>query len=386
MTRTILRAASLPRRAMVVALALAMALAAALAVSLAQPADAARSTYYNVTGLGSGWTNTIARDINEAGLITGQGQNPSGQPRAFLWEGNKIKDLGVPAESNLSRARSINGSGQVVGEWRTLVSGQQRFKAFLWKGNQMKDLNDLIPAGSGWNLLGAQAINKDGQIVGSGTINSQTHAFLYENGMVTDLGVPLGDPFSEAWGVNDSGYVVGEAGSTDGGQAFLYANGVVDKFGALLNHSVHPYSEAMNLNDCGDVVGWSYTPMADPPRGHAFLYNKNKDGEAKITPLDPLPDDLYSRARDIDESGLVVGWSRNDTGASQEQQFSAVLWEDGQVKDLNDLIPADSGWKLTDAYSINERGQIVGSGFKDGQLRAFLLTPPDTTGRRGCGI
>ncbi len=43
-------------------------------------------------------------------------------------------------------------------------------------------------------------------------------------------------------------------------------------------------------------------------------------------------------------------------------------------------MPADSGWKLTDAYAINERGQIAGSGFKDGQLRAFLLmdnTPPE---------
>jgi probable HAF family extracellular repeat protein len=377
MTRTILRAASLPRRAMVVALALAIALAAALAVTPAQPADAVGSTY-NVTGLESGWTNTIARDINETGLIAGQGQNPSGQARAFLWKGNQIKDLEVPAEGNLSRARSINGSGQVVGEWRTLVGGQQRFKAFLWKGNQIKDLNALIPTGSGWDLLGAQAINKSGQIVGSGTINSQTHAFIYENGTVTDLPVPLGDSFSEAFGINDSGYVVGESGSALGGQAFLYANGEVDKFGALLDHSEHPYSEAMNLNDSGDVVGWSYTPMAtpqDPPQGLAFLYNRDEDGEAKITYLDPLPDDRYSRARDIDESGLVVGWSRNDTGASQEQQFSAVLWEDGEVNDLNDLIPADSGWKLTDAYSINERGQIVGSGFKDGQLRAFLLRP-----------
>jgi probable HAF family extracellular repeat protein len=373
MTRTILRAASLPRRAMVVALALAIALAA-LAVSLAQPADAVGSTY-KVSGFGSGWTNTIARDINESGLIAGQGQNPSGQPRAFLWEGNKIKDLGVPTGGNLSRARSINGSGQVVGEWRTSVGGS--FKAFLYKDGQMYDLNALIPAGLGWNLLGAQAINKDGQIVGSGTINSETHAFLYENGVVTDLGVAPDDSFSEAFGVNDSGDVVGESGSALGGQAFLYTNGVMYKFGDSLNHSVHPNSEAMNLNDSGDVVAWSSnpTPPQHPPRGLAFLYDRDEVGEAKITPLDHLPGDLYSRARDVDESGLVVGWSRNDTGQSQEQQFSAVLWEDGQVKDLNDLIPADSGWKLTDAYSINESGQIVGSGFKDGQLRAFLLTP-----------
>ncbi|HEX6711326.1 MAG TPA: PxKF domain-containing protein, partial [Rubrobacter sp.] len=49
-----------------------------------------------------------------------------------------------------------------------------------------------------------------------------------------------------------------------------------------------------------------------------------------------------------------------------------------------------SGWKLVDAYAINESGQIVGSGYKDGndaanQIRAFLLTP-DTTGPKiECG-
>jgi len=367
-----------------------MALAIGLAGFVAQPAGAAGSTHYNVTSLDTLWTGSIARGINESGQIPGQGQNPGGQPRAFLWEGSEMKDLGVPARGNLSRARSINGSGDVVGEWRISVNGQQRFKAFLWEDGQMKDLNALIPAGAGWDLLGAQAINESGQIVGSGTINGQTHAFLYEPdtetdpdelGTATDLGMPLGDPFSEAWGVNDSGEVVGESGSAEGGQAFLlYANGVVDRFGTLLDHSVHPYSEAMNLNDSGQVIGWSYTPSVnpqDPPRGRAFLYDSKEAGEVRLQPLDPLPDDLYSRARDIDESGLVVGWSRNNTGASQEQQV-AVLWEDGQVKDLNDLIPANSGWKLIDAYAINERGQIVGSGFKDGQLQAFLLTP-DTT-------
>jgi probable HAF family extracellular repeat protein len=386
MTGTIIGASRALNRATIVALAVATALALGLAGFVTQPADATGSTYYNVTSLDALWTGSIARDINESGQIPGQGQNPVGQLRAFLWEGSEMKDLGVPAGGNLSRARSINGSGDVVGEWRILVSRQQRFKAFLWEDGQIKDLNALIPAGSGWDLLGAQAINESGQIVGSGTINGQTHAFLYEPdtetdsdelGTATDLGVPLGDPFSEAWGINDSGEVVGESGSADGGQAFLYVNGTVDRFGALLDHSVHRYSEAVNLNDSGQVVGWSYTPMAsqqDPPRGRAFLYNSNEDGEAKIAPLDPLPNDLYSRARDIDESGLVVGWSRNDTGASQEEQ-SAVLWEAGQVTDLNDLIPADSHWKLIDAYAINERGQIVGSGFKDGQLQAFLLTP-----------
>ena len=42
----------------------------------------------------------------------------------------------------------------------------------------MYDLNDLLPAGSGWDIQKATAINNGGQIVGYGYINGQGHAFL----------------------------------------------------------------------------------------------------------------------------------------------------------------------------------------------------------------
>jgi probable HAF family extracellular repeat protein len=45
------------------------------------------------------------------------------------------------------------------------------------------------------------------------------------------------------------------------------------------------------------------------------------------------------------------------------------------MKDLNRLIPGDSGWVLVAAYAINDAGQIVGCGNRRGQRRAFLLTP-----------
>jgi probable HAF family extracellular repeat protein len=44
----------------------------------------------------------------------------------------------------------------------------------------MTDLNSLLPADSGWELSGAVAINDSGQIVGSGIINGQTHAYLLD--------------------------------------------------------------------------------------------------------------------------------------------------------------------------------------------------------------
>lgn len=45
------------------------------------------------------------------------------------------------------------------------------------------------------------------------------------------------------------------------------------------------------------------------------------------------------------------------------------------MRNLNRLIPANSGWQLTVARAINDAGQIVGDGILNGQQRAFLLTP-----------
>ena len=44
--------------------------------------------------------------------------------------------------------------------------------------------------------------------------------------------------------------------------------------------------------------------------------------------------------------------------------------------DLNDLLPAGSGWQLTDAWDINDAGQIAGFGRSpQGKWMAILLTP-----------
>jgi hypothetical protein len=53
----------------------------------------------------------------------------------------------------------------------------------------------------------------------------------------------------------------------------------------------------------------------------------------------------------------------------------ALQWQNGAWFDLNELIPAQSGWVLNDAVDINEQGQVVGNGKLNGVDRAFLLTP-----------
>jgi probable HAF family extracellular repeat protein len=101
------------------------------------------------------------------------------------------------------------------------------------------------------------------------------------------------------------------------------------------------------------------------------LWDKNKD---KKIDLGTLVSHTNSVALAINNVGKVVGYSSTKSGTSR-----AVLWDNNSIKDLNNLIPPNSGWKLTYANDINDSGQIVGEGIINGRTRAFLLTPVRVT-------
>src|SRR5690606_981103 len=81
-----------------------------------------------------------------------------------------------------SRANDINAFGQVVGEADDASASR---RAFVHSAGSMRDLNslihdsrDLIFAESGWTLERANAINRDGIIVGTGRRNGTDRAFI----------------------------------------------------------------------------------------------------------------------------------------------------------------------------------------------------------------
>jgi probable HAF family extracellular repeat protein len=61
----------------------------------------------------------------------------------------------------------------------------------------------------------------------------------------------------------------------------------------------------------------------------------------------------------------------------------AVLWEEGEIYNLNDLILPEPSWILQSATDINDHGQIVGYGSHEGKTKAFLLTPIKKSGEGG---
>jgi len=101
-----------------------------------------------------------------------------------------------------------------------------------------------------------------------------------------------------------------------------------------------------------------------------------------VTDLGTFPGDTSSAALGINDFGAIVGISAQaptDFFEPPSEEFNcpchAALWTNGQVVDLNTLIPANSGWQLTIAIAINDRGQIIGQGTFNNNPRSFLLTP-----------
>ena len=88
-------------------------------------------------------------------------------------------------------------------------------------------MTDLGTLGGGDGTI-AFAVSASGAVVGSSpTANGQTHAFLWNRGVMTDLGT-LGGAFSVARGVNALGQVVGSSQTASGQtHAFRWQDGVM---------------------------------------------------------------------------------------------------------------------------------------------------------------
>jgi probable HAF family extracellular repeat protein len=80
----------------------------------------------------------------------------------------------------------------------------------------------------------------------------------------------------------------------------------------------------------------------------------------------------YAEALGINNHGSVVG----DSSTMGDARSAAFIDKNGKMTDLNALVPATSGFRITIAYAINDKGQIAAEGFtKNHENHALLLTP-----------
>jgi probable HAF family extracellular repeat protein len=343
------------------------------------------------TDLGAlpGGASSAGNWISANGLIAGFSQNGETDPliaglpevHAALWRNGGITDLGTLPEGGFeSIAAAVNSRGQVVGlalntipDPNSMVTLFQT-RAFLWQDGVMKDLGTL---GTGTDAQ-AILINELGQVAGWSYINSVptnacnpgfafvTGSFIWdkENGM-RDLG-SLGGTCTTASDMNDHSQVVGFSNLPGdlSEHGFLWDNGAFHDLGGSLGGN---FQGPFAMNEQGEAVGIAYLPGDDS--FHAVLWKHVGD----LVDLVPAGTVQCSFATSINAKTQVVGTSSDCVSAGH-----VFVWEDGSMTDLNALIPPKSPLHLEFTETINDQGEIAGTGQDaNGDTHAFLAIPCD---------
>jgi probable HAF family extracellular repeat protein len=245
-----------------------------------------------------------------------------------------VTDLN-PSGALSSSGVDVNASGQVIITANYIENGGH---AFFWQSGTFTDLGMLGQSPS------ATSINDAGQVVGTFTTGSPAmpHSFLWQNGVWQDLGT-MGGAASRAIGINRYGQVVGQllTSGTYAPRAFMWQSGVVQD----LTQAASNFTFAHRISDAGWIIGDGYSPS------HTYLWQAGL-----VTDLGTLGGD-YSTSNAINAAGQIVGGSTTVPGASWPTSGHAFLYQGGVMTDLGLLPGADKSV----ANDISSSGQIVGS-------------------------
>jgi probable HAF family extracellular repeat protein len=390
---------------------IAVCCGAILAPALAQgPVQTKARTQYQVSNLpGLGGTNSAGNSINNQTWVAGYSRLSGDQTRnATLWRNGVLTPLGTLGGPNSSVTWNVkNTQGLIVGIsqtadpeprgelWSSFFFYFGPFGAgfinlgFVWENNQMR----ALPNFPGGNMGFATGANNLRQAVGwaeNGVEDTERcvspQVFQFRPAMWT-LGPPdqihelpliTGDSSGSATAINDNGQIVGISGICDQAvgrrtakHAVLWENGTLT--------DIYPDAPApwwntpTAINQRGDIVGFAGDPaFFEGEILHAFKWTRD-DGIRHLKPLpNRTPEHVDSEAYGINERGQVVGVSSDADGVDTR----AVIWDHGNIPtDLNELKGSFSA-RLETAKDINDNGEITGRAIDANGVRTTYLAVP----------
>lgn len=251
--------------------------------------------------------------------------------RAVAW-GNGECVILPPADADAA-AMAVNGKGQAVGG----VARSNDMAAVLWqKGAKPQVLGKGL----------AYAIDSRGRVAGVGVGKQGIVAMVWENGKSRALPAPKQTQASAALGISGS-FVVGAALTGDGKGTFVPWDGV---------REAGPMAVLTNPWHAGRVLAEEH-PVA-------VVW---QDGKPQVL---PGVGGKAGIAYGVNAKGVVVGVSADAKG-----EPVATVWVNGKARDLNAVVPPDSGWRLVNVAAINNDGFVVGTAVKGERFSGFRLGP-----------
>lgn len=317
----------------------------------AQPAQAATPPSYSVMLLkplvAPPDGGALASGINNRGDVVGT--SVSGQStQSVVWPARSGIPVRVLAEEpGTSSAADISGDRTIVGYDQP---GPGTTKSYWDEGSTTTwvETDD--------HEAQFRAISENGVA----TLNGDDLAYTATSASdITQLALPVGAVVTQAYGISDDGRLVAgfsqpEAGPDSQANPVVWADGVPRTL-ALPAGRTDGWASA--VNNAGVAVG-----TVEGATGAAARWS------ASGTPsLLPMPaGSTGSQAVAINTAGVVAG--NSDVGP--------LVWMDGQVLKLNDLVAGRSGYALESVTDINAAGQIVGyARMADGGALGFIATP-----------
>ena len=316
-------------------------------------------------------------DILESGEIVGTKYSTPERIHAAYWSGSQSApiDLGTLLGLN-SGSVGINPRREMVGNAFSDDGSVNR--ALFWASPSSGPVE--LPGRPVDLQGGAFDINPSGQIVGvfnSSDLSVQRGVY-WPNSNAAPVYLPQlgpGLPLGVASSINASGKIQGDACSADFAEchAVFWTNSTSNPValaspgGDFISTDILPGN---SINGPGNMVGITYN--AD---GSAFraVYWASSSSPAMI--LSTAGEFTNTFAAGISDNGQIVGFGYDQDFARQRPLFWPSATSQGI--DLSTFFPAGSNWDLDtlSANAVNNHGEIIGNGFKDGTVQAFVLVP-----------